>query len=326
MGGRGDVCVAHVPCDVVPPRWRHRQRAVVTSPRRHHPGHEATTMWPSPPRYHHGLPATNVPPPPCSLCRRDRAATGSQRTRITHITAPMRRGPTAPTARPAPLHRSGCSTVWQSLPQCIVRAYGPSGRRMRRPYGGLGRGVMEVAWRWDVTDGAWGTVCRMAYGVGVWRRWAKRAKAWSSLRSIWLMLEAEKLYPTASFRAHPRCAHFLITHGLLHLRGRVMVVEGHGAEAVAKLGRARFVRPIHPKKSAQGTDSAGGTFFEARVFGGSATASATYPYDNSTRPYDRTRSLGRTSEASAPSSRLLASLVALKEHGGESTVAVPRYP
>ena len=43
---------------------------------------------------------------------------------------------------------------------------------------------------------------RMA--VEVWRRWAKRAKAWSSLGSIWLMVEAEKLYPTASFRGHPR--------------------------------------------------------------------------------------------------------------------------
>ena len=35
----------------------------------------------------------------------------------------------------------------------------------------------------------------MAHGVGVWRRWAKRAKAWSSLRSSWLMVEAEKLTP-----------------------------------------------------------------------------------------------------------------------------------
>ena len=122
-------------------------------------------------------------------------------------------------------------------------------------------------------------------------------------------------------RGNAACGRTVVT-----ARPAPMGGEGRRMEVVAKLGRPRFVRLLHPKKSAQGTDSAGGTFFEARVFGGSATASATYPYDNSTRPYDRTRSLGRTSEASAPSSRLLASLVALKEHGGESTVAVPRYP
>ena len=43
-----------------------------------------------------------------------------------------------------------------------------------------------------VMDGTCGGAWRMAHSVGVCRRWAKRAKAWSSLRSSWLMVEAEK--------------------------------------------------------------------------------------------------------------------------------------
>ena len=63
---------------------------------------------------------------------------------------------------------------------------------------------------------------RMASGCGGGGQSGPRP--WCSLRSSWLMVEAEKAWATASFRAHPRCAHFLITHGLLYLRGRVMAV------------------------------------------------------------------------------------------------------
>ena len=48
-------------------------------------------------------------------------------------------------------------------------------------------------------------------------------------------------------------------------------------EVVAKLGRARFGSPIHAKKPAEGIAPVCGTFFEVRVFGGSATASMRRP-------------------------------------------------
>ena len=48
-------------------------------------------------------------------------------------------------------------------------------------------------------------------------------------------------------------------------------------EVVAKLGRARFSRTIHAKKSLQETLCVGGTFFEVPVFGSSATASVAPP-------------------------------------------------
>ena len=105
--------------------------------------------------------------------------------------------PTRP-PRHAPHQRMGrAAAPWRTLHACIVRAYGPYGRRMRCPYDGLLR---------RVTNGAWGRSAA---------RWAKHTEAWSSLRSSWLMLEAEKLCTTASFRGQPRCAHFVITPGLL---------------------------------------------------------------------------------------------------------------
>ena len=55
------------------------------------------------------------------------------------------------------------------------------------------------------------------------------------------------------------------------------LADGRRMEAVAKLGRARFGRPIQAKKSAQRIASACGTFFEVQVFGGSATASMRRP-------------------------------------------------
>ena len=57
------------------------------------------------------------------------------------------------------------------------------------------------------------------------------------------------------------------------------LADGRRMEAVAKLGRARFGRPIQAKKSAQRIASACGTFFEVQVFGGSATASMRRPCD-----------------------------------------------
>ena len=53
--------------------------------------------------------------------------------------------------------------------------------------------------------------------------------------------------------------------------------DGRRMEVVAKLGRSRFSRPIPAKKSAHGIASVCGTFFEVRVFGGSATASMRRP-------------------------------------------------
>ena len=54
--------------------------------------------------------------------------------------------------------------------------------------------------------------------------------------------------------------------------------HGRRMEAVAKLGRARFSSMIRAKKSLHETHCVGGTFFEGRVFGGSATASMRRPY------------------------------------------------
>ena len=56
-----------------------------------------------------------------------------------------------------------------------------------------------------------------------------------------------------------------------------MYRRGGAGEVVAKLSRSRFSRPIPAKKSAHGIASVCGTFFEVRVFGGSATASMRRP-------------------------------------------------
>ena len=73
-------------------------------------------------------------------------------------------------------------------------------------------------------------------------------------------------------------------------------------EVVAKLGRSWFSRPVRPNKSLRETDSFSGRFFEARVFGGSATISRWSPYGlpraRGDRPVDdRVRSTERMSSS-----------------------------
>ena len=55
-------------------------------------------------------------------------------------------------------------------------------------------------------------------------------------------------------------------------------LDGRRMEAVAKLGRSRFSSTIQAEKSLQETHCVGGTFFEAPIFGSSATASMRRPY------------------------------------------------
>ena len=84
-------CVAHVACDVMPARWRHRHAPLSPSPRRHHRGHAAT----------------NATPPAWCGCRLHRAG-GNNAT---------------PPSRHAPHHAiERAAAPWHTLHLCVVRA------------------------------------------------------------------------------------------------------------------------------------------------------------------------------------------------------------